>query len=630
MSKSKNWFAHIKQLYFHHIKLQKKLMISYGLLIAIPVVVMYVFSYAQMAEVLERNLLYSASQNYEQAHEYTSYKLYKMLRTSDLISNNNTIHELLTMSYSADSYVKEVDLSLQTKDYLTSFEDAQDIFRIRLYIPGTRIYADEGINFLNLRDVPSQPWYPLVDLRHQQVLFLPSNYLGETDSNLLSILRPIYDPNNYEKVEGYLRVDFKKSLLLDILERSDAVVTATTYVTNGSDELILSSNPFLTAKNPTENLSTDVSPYDWLQGIYDRSQTSTYTLTSLNDIPVYIRKQVIPNTDWYLTSVIPQAEVLRVIQRQRMILIGAILAMLGIAMFLAYYISHNITKRLDILTHHMKHMDDSVLITSPVTSDEDEIGQLAKDYNRMHKKIKNLMDEQYEAGQALKSAELRAIQAQINPHFLYNTLEMINWMAKKQETDKILTITKELSKFYKLSLNKGNDMITIRDEVAHVLAYIAIQNHRFEGNIHVSTSVDPVVAGDYVPKILLQPIIENAITHGIMERDDQEGQLDIRVYKRSEADGLLQNNNDIENRHEWSKENTVIQISDNGVGMSYEQLNHLFDSNRTSKKGSHYGLYNIKERLRLFYDDHATLEIDSHHNKGTTITITLPRWSNIG
>lgn len=581
-------------LYFHHLPLHRKLMISYGLIIAIPIIVMYFFGYSKMASALETNLLYSANQGYSQAYEFTGYKLYKMLRTSDLISQNDRVHDLLTMTHSKDNYVKEVELTLDLKDYLSSFEDSQDIYRVKLYIPGTRVYASEGTNFLNLRDVPSTKWHPLIARNKLSVLFLSADYLEDT-SGQLAIIRPIYDPNTYDLIDGYLRIEFSSAILLDIIGKSDPIIGAHTYITNTRGEMILTSDPLS---------SMDITA-TYLDGLSSLPASFGFAEATFLNQEVYLRKQAIPNTDWIMTTLIPKEEVLSVIKRQNYLLLTATFIMTSLALILAYYISRNITSRLDILTTHMKQMDDDTLITGRLTMDQDEIGLLATDYNRMHTKIKGLMDEQYEAGQALKSAELRAIQAQINPHFLYNTLEMINWMAKKQETDKILKVTKELSKFYKLSLNKGEDTITVRDELAHVQAYIAIQNQRFENHIHCHVKLDPEIGGYLLPKILLQPLIENAITHGIMEKDSQEGSLDLQLYTDDH----------------W----VYLTIEDDGVGMPKTKLQNLFNPRIHSEKGSHYGLYNIRERLRLYYDHQANILIESQPGQGTKVTIKLPK-----
>ena len=155
----------------------------------------------------------------------------------------------------------------------------------------------------------------------------------------------------------------------------------------------------------------------------------------------------------------------------------------------------------------------------------DEIGQLVTHYNEMADKMDELMQEQYALGQEKMGAELKALQSQINPHFLYNTLDMINWMAQKNETDNIRSVVQAMSGFYRLTLSKGHDIVTIADEVKMCDAYMEIQRRRYRGKILYEAEVDREILDCLIPKITLQPFLENAIIHGISEKEDGRGMV---------------------------------------------------------------------------------------------------------
>jgi len=582
-------------------------MISYGFVVFLPVFVLYIVSYSKVASILEHNLLYSASQSYEQTYSFASYKLYKMLRASDLIHNDGMIHRILTAPRESTSVVNQVDDMFLLQKYLTSYEDIQDIEKVRLYVPSFFIYSQEGINFLNQDTMSSTLWYQTLTQQDKKILFAPSNYLTDThNEDSLSIIRPIYQLDNYDVVEGYLRIDFSKKILLDIVEKSTPSLNSFTLILNAKGEHVLSSNNDLLAKYKLSN--EELMPFI--------TNTTQYGLQKIQGKSFYIQSRLIPNTDWSIISVIPNAEILDTINAQRRILAIALVAMLSIAVLLAYLISHYMTKRLDTLTNHMKNIGETHYMPPQFEEDQDEIGVLAKSYNTMLDQIQGLMDEQYASGIKIKSAELKAIQAQINPHFLYNTLEMINWMAKKQEIDRILLVTKELSRFYKLSLNKGNDLISLRDEFAHLNAYITIQNLRFENRITFHAQLAPEIASFIVPKIILQPIIENAIMHGIFEKVDQQGILSVSATLHEST------------TPEDSK--VLITVTDNGVGMSQQKLDTLFLDTSSSihsdeeSTGSHYGLNNIQERLELFYGQKARIYATSTIGEGTQFTLEIP------
>lgn len=155
-----------------------------------------------------------------------------------------------------------------------------------------------------------------------------------------------------------------------------------------------------------------------------------------------------------------------------------------------------------------------------------------------------------------------------------------------------------------MSLSKGNVQISLRDEFAHLNAYINIQNQRFEDHIHFKHHLSSDIADFIVPKIILQHLVENAITHGILEKDEPLGTL--IVSGRAAGDTI------------------ILTVEDDGVGIDKERLSHLFDAKAHSQSDSHYGLYNIKERLRLYYNDQASIQIASVVSGGTTVTIQLP------
>lgn len=600
-------------------------MISYGLVVFMPVLVLYIVSYSKVATILEHNLLYSATQSYEQTYSFASYKLYKMIRSSDLIHSDEMIHRILTSQSNTTSIVQQVDDMYLLQKYLTSYEDMQDIEKVRLYVPSSFIYSQEGINFLDQSTITSTLWYKYLNEQDKKILFAPSDYLTDTpDRDILSIIRPIYQLDNFNVIEGYLRIDFSKKILLDIVEKSTPSLNSFTLILNDNGVPVLSSNNDLITKYGLS--SVELRPFS--------NYSTQYHLQSLKNKSFYIQSRLIPNTDWSIISVIPKDEILSTINAQRRILAIALVVMLSFAAGLAYLISHYMTKRLDTLTDHMKNIGETNFMPPQFEEDQDEIGVLAKSYNHMLNQIQGLMDEQYASGIKIKSAELKAIQAQINPHFLYNTLEMINWMAKKQEIDRILLVTKELSRFYKLSLNKGNDLITLRDEFAHLNAYITIQNLRFENKITFHAHLNPEIAKFIVPKIILQPLIENAIMHGILEKPDQQGILTVSAEIDTSPNSM---STDIES-------NVIITIADNGIGMTEQKIALLFNSvtslstkdlasqnNQTDpfpedadSKGSHYGINNIKERLELFYGQNAHISATSKLGEGTTIKLKIP------
>ena len=227
----------------------------------------------------------------------------------------------------------------------------------------------------------------------------------------------------------------------------------------------------------------------------------------------------------------------------------------------------------------------------------DEIGQLISNYNVMVDKVEALLKEQYILGQKKVEAELKALQSQINPHFLYNTLDMINWMSQKKETENIRSVVQAMSRFYRLTLSKGKDIVTIRDEVEMCGAYMEIQKRRYRGRIFYEAEVDEDILDCMIPKITLQPFLENAIIHGISENGDGRGMVILNG---------------------WMEDDRItLSVTDDGEGMKEADK-------KKSHQGSHYGLSNIEHRLELFFGEKIPVQIESSPGIGTCVIINIP------
>ncbi len=233
---------------------------------------------------------------------------------------------------------------------------------------------------------------------------------------------------------------------------------------------------------------------------------------------------------------------------------------------------------------------------------EDEIGRLITAYNGMVDEMDHMLHVQYDLGRAKAGAELKALQSQINPHFLYNTLDMVSWMAKRQETDNIQQVMQALSLFYKLTLSGGRDIITLGEEIRLCDAYMSIQQMRWAGAIDYMVEADDELLSACIPKITLQPLLENAIKHGIMQRGETRGSIIVSAIPETVGE----------------KPYMTLSVLDNGVGMRDCQ------QEKDKGSGSHYGMKNIEMRLSLYYEEDIHIQPDSEVDLGTCVSMTLP------
>jgi two-component system sensor histidine kinase YesM len=235
----------------------------------------------------------------------------------------------------------------------------------------------------------------------------------------------------------------------------------------------------------------------------------------------------------------------------------------------------------------------------------DEVGELARSMNQMIDKINELLSQITKEQIRIREAELELLQLQINPHFLYNTLDTIIWLAEGGDEKRVVGMVKSLSAFFRTSLSRGRDIITIKEELLHAKSYLEIQQFRYQDILDYEIDVPDEFGGYSIPKITIQPLIENALYHGIKNK---RGGGRITVKGRREGDDI------------------VISVTDDGIGMTEERLEEVIAGlNRKQPADSAiYGLYNVNERIRLKFGEKYGITLDSVYGQGSTCNILLP------
>lgn len=229
---------------------------------------------------------------------------------------------------------------------------------------------------------------------------------------------------------------------------------------------------------------------------------------------------------------------------------------------------------------------------------QDEIGILTSYVNNMIKETRHKILDVYQSKLKQREYEIKALQAQINPHFLYNTLSAINWYAIRGGNESISRIVMSLSKFYRTALNSGNSLTTIRNETENIQAYVDIQLMIHNNSFDVIYEIDETVMAYSIPALIVQPVVENAIEHGIDHKEDGRGKLTIKVLEQGER--------------------VVFEIMDNGPGMDEDEIQYLL-----TNKSKSYGLRNVNKRLKLFFGDEYQLVVKCDH--GTVFNIQIPK-----
>lgn len=262
-------------------------------------------------------------------------------------------------------------------------------------------------------------------------------------------------------------------------------------------------------------------------------------------------------------------------------------------------------KKLHDVTTTITKNDLQALMTS---DNVDEITELGMSFNIMIGKIKELLDSKMKEQENLKKAELRALQAQINPHFLYNTLDTIIWMAESKKTDEVVKIVTALSSFFRISLSKGMDWITIGEELERIRSYLTIQQMRYRDILTFRIEADKNVTENTILKLILQPLVENALYHGIKNKR-QGGTIIVRAKPKG-------------------SDEVQLEVEDDGIGFMPDKLAQLRaeleDDTGDIKLESGFGIGNVNKRIRLYYGKPYGLTVESEYTTGTRVTLVIP------
>lgn len=524
----------------------------------------------------------------------------------------------------SDFYCYNTDLkkAIEEEDLFKANEKVNDIFRnvnvtykeVNNY---TTILAWDGRAFINWMSdgkdyyrlkqyIESQDWYENIISQKNKIVWIPTHKNIDqytSDSYVLTAGRVMSDIyKNY----GLILISIPETDLWKILKSFRPVGNSEIYVIdqNGRNISHCDANKRMVVG---EN-----QPY--IQNILQGEEEEGAIVASVHGEKRLVVFQKVPKTQWTTIATLPLAELNEESHSIRnAIIVSSILSLIA-AFFLAYLISRGIVKPIRQMEEQMRRVEQGDFDAYVDVTTSDEIGRIGEKFNVMVAKIKDLMDrvvtEEKKQSQLLikqREAELELLRAQINPHFLFNTLNSIKCMALINQANHIAEMISALGRLLENSIQRGKDMITLEEEIENLKNYVLLQQMRYGNKLRILYDMDPELLTLEVPRLILQPIVENAIIHGL-EKKTNGGQ--IQVYGRRK------------------EEVAEIVIEDNGVGMSQEEVENLrtgLDPTHQRKSFSGIGIKNVDERIRLVYGEDYGLTITSKINVGTKVILVIPR-----
>jgi len=585
-----NWGLPLK---VHSIR--TKLLFYFVAVIVLPLLTLGIIGPSISARIIEREVTNQTVQLIRQATRNAEFYIRKMEGLISILAEDADIQSFYGISDSGAQFSPEKARA--------ALRLMGNISQVNSEIAGILLVNDVDGHLSNeIQPITRDPlwaedWYRRAVRLAPAVLLLPRpvgrnlrNTPGYSADDVISIVKAVIDPRT-GRARGVVLIDMKLQVMQDIFVDLKVGQGGFLFIEDAEGGTVYA---------PVNPVVYRVRS-EWLTG------PRTSIVRRIHGGDYQIIAQSSEYTGWKTIGVFPLNEIMGQVSLIRYY--SFIIA--GVTLFVAFVVSifftASIARPVIALRALMKEAEEGNLAVRFQGHQEDEIGHLGKSFNTMIEEVQKLIDLVYREQQSKREAELKTLQEQIKPHFLYNTLDTIHWMAQDRGAGDIVQIVSALTSLFRIALSKGKEMITLRDEMEHVRSYLIIQKLRYEDKFDFSLCVPEEVLPCMVLKLTLQPLVENAIYHGIKERRGH-GVIGVEALRR---DGTL-----------------VLRVTDDGVGMTAEKLDAvralLKQAPAESSQKTGYGISNVNERIQLSFGRNFGLRFESTPGRGTTVEILHP------
>lgn len=499
--------------------------------------------------------------------------------------------------------IKDTDFSDETidKELTLLYEANRDhLVSIACFDEGGELVVATPVNTIKEQAVVTeQNWFIEAKMKPENLHFSSSHVQDLfVDSNdhyywVISLSRGVELTKAGNAFAGILLVDMNFSGIEHLFAKVNSSDISYMYLMDQNGEIIYHPQQNLIYSELSEESNKTVIEYE--DGIHSE------TFHGQDRIIVV---KTVGYTGWKIVSVIPNDNLYQNRNRVNLVWLTVLAVSIIMLIFVNQYLSTKITMPIRKLEKSVKQLELQYPEKIYVGGSE-EIQHLGKTIRSMVEQMRKLMDDVVREQEEKRKNELDALQSQINPHFLYNTLDSIIWMVESERYDEAVDMVTALANLFRISISKGKNIITIREEFQHAINYSKIQKVRFKNKFQVDFILDEALEKYVTIKLIIQPLLENAIYYGV-EAMDGDGEIVVMAYEK--------------------EDDIYIDVIDNGIGMPPEQVEHLLTGeNYERKRGSGIGLKNVDQRIKLYFGNDYGLRIKSEPDVGTKITIHLPK-----
>ena len=537
------------------------------------------------SSVYTQNIVQQMNQNIDSYIDY-------MENIAYMISSNEDVQQYL-FGENVDDGTRERLIN----QFKTILDGRSDIRNLGIIGSNGRKLINDGKQSVNPDlKLSTQEWY-LEALQKPEGPLLTSSHVQHIISGerpwVITLSRGIRNFSNNGEKEGVFFIDLNYSAISELCDQNTIGKKGYAFILDESGNIVYHpQQQQLYNELQTENISL----------IMDTDEDTVLTGTG-NDGKLYSISRS-EKTGWTVVDCTNVKELLSKSRQAQSVYVLTAIILVIVALLFSRFMARSITLPIQKLRDSMKKVQEGDFSVSDVVVDsKNEIGSLTKSFDVMTHRIHELMEQNVHEQEEKRKSELKALQSQINPHFLYNTLDSIIWMAEGKKNEEVVLMTASLARLLRQSISNEDEVVPIANEVEDARGYLTIQKMRYKDKLEFQIEVDSSIL--YIPliKLVLQPIIENAIYHGLKYKESK-GLLIVKGFMK---DG-----------------NAVLQVIDDGVGMDEETLAHIYDKHKVNYHSNGVGVYNVQKRLKLYYGEDYGITYTSELGKGTTATITIP------
>lgn len=540
---------------------------------------------------------------FENSSEYTHTIIQQMNQNIDsYIDYMENIAYLISSNEDVQDYLFDEKINNEGRyrilnQFQTILDSRSDIRNVGIISKNGRMLINDGSKSVNQDlDLNTQEWYATA-LEKPNGPILTSSHVQHIISGerpwVITLSRGIRDRSGSGEKEGVFFIDLNYSAISGLCDQSTVGTKGYAFILDAKGNIVYHpQQQQLYNELQTENISL----------IMDTDEDTVLTGTG-NDGKLYSISRS-EKTGWTVVDCTNVKELLSKSRQAQSVYVLTAIILVIVALLFSRFMARSITLPIQKLRDSMKKVQEGDFSVSDVVVDsKNEIGSLTKSFDVMTHRIHELMEQNVHEQEEKRKSELKALQSQINPHFLYNTLDSIIWMAEGKKNEEVVLMTASLARLLRQSISNEDEVVPIANEVEYARGYLTIQKMRYKDKLEFQIEVDSSIL--YIPliKLVLQPIIENAIYHGLKYKESK-GLLIVKGFMK---DG-----------------NAVLQVIDDGVGMDEETLAHIYDKHKVNYHSNGVGVYNVQKRLKLYYGEDYGITYTSELGKGTTATITIP------